>query len=125
MKLLDSLKRRAKALKTETAALFLAIRRRDTPLAAKLLGGMTVAYALSPIDIIPDFIPILGYLDELILLPFLIALTIKLIPAAIMEECRVQAVDLWAGGKPKRWLYAIPILLLWVLIAVIIVIHII
>lgn len=69
-----------------------------------------------PIDLVPDFIPVLGYLDDLIILPALIALTIKLIPVDILTQCRSEAKDLWGGGKPKRWYYSLPILLLWILI---------
>ena len=76
-----TLKDRAKQLKTDIPAVFLALRRRETPWYAKLLAGVTVGYALSPIDLIPDFIPVLGYLDDLILLPALVALTIRCVPA--------------------------------------------
>lgn len=109
-----NLAERAKAVKLYLPALFLAMRKRETPLAAKLLAGITVAYALSPIDIIPDFIPILGYLDDLIILPLLAALTIKLIPPQIMAACLDEAQGLWENGKPKKWYYAIPIILLWI-----------
>ena len=72
-------------------------------------------YALSPIDLIPDFIPLLGYLDDLILLPALAALTIRLIPKEILARCRRQAEGMWADGRPKRWYYAVPIVLVWLL----------
>ena len=75
-----------------------------------------MAYALSPIDLIPDFIPVAGYLDDLILLPALAALTIKLIPREIFEECRAQAEGMWANGKPKKWYYALPIIIFWLII---------
>jgi len=71
---------------------------------------------LSPIDLIPDFIPVLGYLDDVILLPALVALTIRLIPPSVLTQCREEAVELWADGKPKRWYYAIPIVLLWLVL---------
>ncbi|MDF2522017.1 MAG: hypothetical protein K0R84_2645, partial [Clostridia bacterium] len=90
------------------------------PWYAKLAAGVTVAYALSPIDIIPDFIPVLGYLDDLIILPLLILLSIKLIPKEIMEQALIEAQDLWKDGKPKMWYYGIPILILWLVLAVII-----
>ena len=110
------LKERAARLKTDIPALFLFLRRRETPLYAKLLAGITVAYALSPIDLIPDFIPVAGYLDDLILLPALAALTIKLIPREIFEECRAQSEGMWANGKPKKWYYALPIIIFWLII---------
>lgn len=110
------LKERAARLKTDIPALFLCLRHRETPWYAKLLAGITVAYALSPIDLIPDFIPVAGYLDDLILLPALAALTIKLIPREIFEECRVQSEGMWANGKPKKWYYALPIIIFWLII---------
>lgn len=116
-----SLKDRAKQLKTDIPAVFLALRRKETPWYAKLLAGVTVGYALSPIDLIPDFIPVLGYLDDLILLPALVALTVRCVPAQVMAECRAQAEGLWSSGKPKRWYYAVPIVLVWLLVAFLIV----
>ena len=109
------LKARANKLKLDLPAVLLAMKKKETPAIAKILAGVTVAYALSPIDLIPDFIPVFGYLDDLILLPALVALTIRLIPPAIFDECRAEAADLWAEGKPKKWYFAIPIALLWVL----------
>ena len=116
-----TLKDRAKQLKTDIPTVFLALRRRETPWYAKLLAGVTVGYALSPIDLIPDFIPVLGYLDDLILLPALVALTIRCVPAQVMGECRAQAEGMWSSGKPKRWYYALPIVLVWLLVAFLIV----
>ena len=72
------LKVRAKKLKTDIPALFLALKDDNTPIIAKIFAGITVAYALSPVDLVPDFIPVLGYLDDVILLPMLVVLTIKL-----------------------------------------------
>ncbi len=83
---------------------------------AKIIAGITVAYALSPIDLVPDFIPVLGYLDDVILLPALVALTLRLIPQQVMDRNRKQAEGLWEKGKPKKWDYAIPIVLFWILI---------
>lgn len=107
------LKARAKQLKTDVPAVFLALRHPDTPIAAKMLAAVTVGYALSPIDLIPDFIPVLGYLDDVILLPALVAWTVKLIPCNVMEQCRRQAQSLWQDGKPKKWYYALPIVCIW------------
>lgn len=116
-----SLKEKAKQLKTDIPAVFLALKDRKTPWYAKMFAFLTVAYALSPIDLIPDFIPVLGYLDDLIILPLLVALTIKFIPGEVFEEYRKQAQDLWQDGKPKRWYYAIPIVLVWAFIIFLIV----
>ena len=110
------IKRWAKELKTKLAALYLALRRKDTPLPAKLLAGLTVAYALSPIDLIPDFIPILGYLDDVLLLPALIALCIRLIPKAVFAECLEQSRTMWTDGRPKKWYFAALPVLIWVIV---------
>ena len=110
-----NLKERAKKLKTDIPAVFLAMKKKETPAVAKIVAGLTIAYALSPVDIILDFIPVLGYLDDVILLPSLAALAIRLIPAEVFEECRTEAKGLWGEGKPKKWYYALPIVLLWVL----------
>ncbi len=107
------LKEKAKQLKTKVAAVYLALKRKDTPLAAKIAAGVTIGYALSPIDLIPDFIPILGYLDDIIILPVLIALSLKLIPKKIMDECEAQALTMWQDGKPKKWYFALPIIAVW------------
>lgn len=111
-----SLKERAKRLKSEIPALYLALKRKETPAAAKIFAGITVAYALSPIDLVPDLIPVLGYLDDVILLPALAALTIKLIPKDVMEECRKESERMWEDGKPKKWYFALPIIAFWLII---------
>lgn len=117
-----TLKERAKQLKTDIPALFLALRRKETPLTAKLLAALAVAYALSPIDLIPDFIPVIGLLDDIIILPGLVALTIKYIPPDVFAECRKEAEGLWDDGKPKKWYYALPIAFIWLLLIGIVVI---
>ena len=114
------LKARAKQLQTDIPALLLALKDKKTPMLAKVLAGITVAYALSPIDLIPDFIPVLGYLDDVILLPILVALTIKFIPKEVLEENREKAKGMWQKGKPEKWYYAIPIIIVWILIIVLI-----
>ena len=111
-----SLKEKAKQLKIDIPAVFLALKDKKTPWYAKLLAALTVAYALSPIDLIPDFIPVLGYLDDLIILPALVALTIKGISGDVFAEYRNQAKDMWQDGKPKKWYYAMPIIFIWALI---------
>lgn len=115
------LKKRATALKTDIPAVFLALKAKETPLIAKIVAGITVAYALSPIDLIPDFIPILGYWDDVILLPALVSLTLKLIPPDVFATYREQAKGMWVDGKPKKWYYAIPIILVWALIVFLVV----
>ena len=75
-----------------------------------------MAYALSPIDLIPDFIPVIGYLDDIIILPLLAAVTIRFIPYDILEKSREQAAGIWQNGKPSKWYYAIPIVVFWILL---------
>lgn len=111
-----NLKDRAKKLKTDIPAVFIAMKKRETPLAAKIFASVTVLYALSPIDLIPDFIPVLGYLDDLIILPAMIALTVKLIPTAVFKQAQIESEGLWENGKPKKWYYALPIAAIWLLI---------
>ena len=108
-----NIKKKAKDIRNTVSALFLALKKKETPWYAKAAAGITVAYALSPIDLIPDFIPVLGYLDDLIILPLLAALAIKLIPPEVMKTCMIEAEGLWANGKPKHWYYAIPIVIIW------------
>ena len=109
-------KERARQLKTDIPAVFLSLKSKDTPLAAKILAGIIVVYALSPIDLIPDFIPVLGYLDDIVILPALIALTIRLIPKHTFEKFRKEAEGMWRSGKPKKWYFAIPIALVWLVV---------
>ena len=96
---LTTLHQRARQLKAETWALYLAARDPRTPWYAKLLVAGIVAYACSPIDLIPDFVPVLGYLDDLVLLPLGIAWALQLIPPAVLVECRVRAQDNHAGWE--------------------------
>lgn len=111
-----NLKERARKLKLELPTIFLSLKDKDTPIPAKILAAITIAYALSPIDLIPDFIPVLGYLDDIILLPLLVAMTIKFIPKKILEKNRQLAKGMWENGKPKKLYYAIPVLLIWLII---------
>lgn len=110
------LKVRAKKLKTDIPAIFLALKDNDTPFIAKVFAAITVIYSLSPIDMVPDFIPVLGYLDDVILLPMLVALTIKFIPQDVLERNRKQSEGMWQDGKPKKWYYAIPVIVIWIII---------
>jgi len=109
-----NLKERAKKLKTDVPAVFLSLKKKETPWYAKVAAAIVVVYALSPIDLIPDFIPVLVYLDDVIILPALIAMTIRLIPRSVLEKCRTQSQGIWQNGKPKKWYYAIPFVLAWV-----------
>ncbi|HBV68855.1 MAG TPA: hypothetical protein DEF04_12265 [Clostridiales bacterium] len=110
-----NLKERAKQLKIDIPAVFIALKKKETPMIAKIFAGITIIYALSPIDLIPDFIPVLGYLDDVIILPCLIALTVRLIPTDMFAECRIRAEGLWVNDKPKKWYFALPIVAIWLL----------
>lgn len=110
-----NLKARTNQLKIDIPAVFIALKHRETSVLAKILAGVTIIYALSPIDLIPDFIPILGLLDDIIILPLLITITIKLIPHELFEQYRQEAKGLWVDGKPKKWYYAIPFILIWLM----------
>ena len=112
----EQLRTRARHLKSETLALYLAARHPGTPWYAKLLVATVVAYALSPIDLIPDFVPILGYVDDLILIPLGITLAMKLIPPTIMSECRLRAQDIMATGRPISRVAGAVIICIWIIL---------
>jgi len=112
-----SWKERARALKRETYAVYLACRDSRVPWYGRVLAACIVGYAFSPIDLIPDFVPVLGYLDDLILIPLGIALLLKVIPSEVMAECREKAAVAMAGGKPKNWIAAGIIVAIWILLA--------
>ena len=115
MKRLAEWRRRAAELKSDIFALYLAARDPRVPWYAKGLAVMVTAYAFSPIDLIPDFIPVLGYLDDLVLLPLGIALTLRLIPSAVWAECRARARVEAAGRSRAGWVAAGVIVMLWLL----------
>ena len=118
MQILASLKARAGQLKTEVIALYLAARHPRTPWYAKLLIAAIVAYAVSPIDLIPDFIPVIGLLDDVLLLPLGIIVVLKMIPPSVMAECRARAsADTEMNTRSGR-IGAAVILILWVLLIV-------
>lgn len=114
-------KARARQLKHETCALYLVVCDRRTPWYAKLFATVVVAYAFSPIDLVPDFIPVVGYLDDLILVPLGVAIAIKMIPAQVMQECRQRAMQEFASGKPVNYVAGVLIALVWVWVLVTIV----
>ncbi|MDR6455365.1 YkvA family protein [Variovorax paradoxus] len=116
MTIFQRIKQWASRIKRDGVTLWFAYRHPGTPWFAKLLAAFVVAYALSPIDLIPDFIPVLGYLDDALLLPGLIWLNIRLIPADVLEECR-QRADLWMkeqGAKPRSIAGAVLVLAVWI-----------
>ena len=107
-------KAKARKLKLEVYALYIASKDRRVPWYARVVAIVVVAYAFSPIDLIPDPIPVLGYVDDLILIPLGIALVIKLIPAEVMQDCREKAALTMQAGKPKNWVAGGIIILIWV-----------
>lgn len=119
MALLETLRAWAHRLKRDGVTLWFAYRHPNTPLLAKALCVIVVAYALSPIDLIPDFIPVLGYLDDVILLPMLIWLAIQLVPEQVLEECRLKAAE-WMereGRKPRSQWGVVFVVMVWATVA--------
>jgi uncharacterized membrane protein YkvA (DUF1232 family) len=117
MPFLEELKQNAHRLKAETFALYLAARHHDTPWHAKLMVAAITAYAFSPIDLIPDFVPVLGYLDDLVLIPLGIALAIKMVPPSVLAECRAQAQETMKNGKPVSRVAGAVIVVIWLTLA--------
>ncbi len=115
MKLLERLKRWAGRLKVETYALYLAYRDPRVPWYARAFAALVVGYAFSPIDLIPDPIPVIGYLDDLILVPLGIALAIRMIPAEVLAECREKAREL--SKKPVNRVAAVVVVAVWLALA--------
>ena len=110
---LSSWRRRVKELQQEAYALYLACRDPRCPWYARVLAAAVVAYVLSPIDLIPDFIPVLGLLDDLILVPLGVLLVRRLVPAEVLEDCRVRAKEAIGRGRPVSWAGAAAILCVW------------
>ena len=103
------MRERAKQLKSDIPAVFMALKDKDTPIVAKIFAGLAVGYALSPID----FVPILGYLDDVIILPILITLAIKFIPENVWLRSKEKSKELWKNENPKKWYYSIPMIVIW------------
>ena len=103
---------KARELKAETHALYLAARHPQTPWYAKMFAAMIVAYALSPIDLVPDFIPVIGFLDDLVVIPLGIILARRMIPAAVLTECRARAAQS-VGAQPASRIAMLVVLLIW------------
>jgi len=116
-----SWKDRVKALKRETFTLYLACRHPRVPWYAKLLALLVVGYALSPIDLIPDFIPVIGYLDDLILIPLGLMLVIRMIPADVLAECRQKSEEIVDRVTQAGKIAAVVIVVIWILMAALIV----
>jgi uncharacterized membrane protein YkvA (DUF1232 family) len=114
----STLKERARQLKSEVHALYLAARHPHTPWYAKLCLVAIVAYVLSPIDLIPDFVPVLGLLDEVVLLPFAIRFAVRLVPDTVMAECRARASRQRTNGVGSGRVAAVLIVCVWLILIV-------
>src|SRR5919202_2664748 len=115
-------KQRVKQLKKETYAIYIACKDPRVPWYARVFAGFVISYAFSPIDLIPDVIPILGYLDDLVLVPLGIILVLKMIPPAVLAECRQKAEAAMGEGKPTNWIAAGVIVAIWLLLGILAVI---
>ena len=116
---IEGLKQRAKQLKLETHAIYLAYKDPRVPWYARIFAACVVGYAFSPIDLIPDPIPILGYLDDFILIPLGVVLALKMIPKEVMAECRERSQVIMLQGKPVNRITAIVIIAIWIIFAAI------
>lgn len=110
-------KERAGRLKKEVYALYLALRDPRTPWYGKAFAALVVAYAFSPIDLIPDPVPVLGYLDDLILIPLGVVLALKMIPPEVMDEARAESVEAFRDGKPVSTAGAVIVVAIWLALA--------
>jgi len=119
VKAIETWKQWARQLKMETYTLYLAYKDPRTPWYARLFAALVVGYAFSPIDLIPDFVPVLGYLDDLILVPLGAALVLRMIPPDVLAESRKKAKDVMSEDKPTNWAAAAVIIALWLLLAAI------
>jgi uncharacterized membrane protein YkvA (DUF1232 family) len=104
----------ARQLKAEVLALYYSLRDPRTPWYARIVGALVVAYAFSPLDLIPDFVPVLGYLDDLLLLPIGVWLTLRMIPPPVMAENRIRAQAALDEKRPVSWAAAVAVVLVWI-----------
>ena len=118
VKIIETWKQRAKELKVEVYAIYLAYKDPRVPLYARVFAACVVGYAFSPIDLIPDPIPVLGYLDDLVLIPLGVMLAIRMIPPNVLAECREKAREVMQQGKPVNRLAAVIIVVIWLLLGI-------
>lgn len=118
VKVFERLKQKSRHLKIEIYALYLAYRDPRVPWYAKAFVALVVGYALSPIDLIPDFIPVLGYLDDLVLIPLGVAVALKMIPEKVMDDCRIRSKELMNKKKPINRVAAVVIICIWLALIV-------
>ncbi len=110
---IENLKQKTRELKKEVFALYFALKDKRTPWYAKAFSALVLAYAFSPIDLIPDFVPVLGYLDDLVIIPAGIALALKMIPTNVMADARISSENHIQESKPLGWAGAVFIILIW------------
>lgn len=114
--ILKDLKQKVKLLKRESVVIYFALKDRRTPFLAKIFAAITVGYLLSPVDLIPDFIPVLGLLDDLVLVPLLITFTLKLIPEDLIKEIRVKVSS--DEKLAKQWYFALPVVAFYIVLII-------
>jgi uncharacterized membrane protein YkvA (DUF1232 family) len=117
MQVISGWKQRAKQLKTAVYVIYLVSKDPRVPWYTRILAACVIGYAFSPIDLIPDPIPVIGYLDDLVLVPLGIALVLKMVPAPVLSDCREQARSVMEQGKPTSWIAAGVIVVIWLLLA--------
>ena len=122
VKAFERLKQKSRHLKIEIYALYLAYRDPRVPWYAKAFVALVVGYAFSPIDLIPDFIPVLGYLDDLILIPLGVAVALKMIPEKVMEDCREKAQEIMRQGRPVNRMAAVVVIAIWLFLAALVIV---
>jgi uncharacterized membrane protein YkvA (DUF1232 family) len=116
-KMFDNLKNKARNIKQNVFILYLAYRDPRVPWHAKVFAILVVAYAFSPIDLIPDFIPVIGYLDDLVIVPLGISIAMRMIPESVLVDYRDQAEEIRKNGKPKNWITGMLFIAIWILLA--------
>jgi uncharacterized membrane protein YkvA (DUF1232 family) len=119
LRTIERWKQKLRHLKIEIYALYLAYRDPRIPWYAKAFVALVVGYAFSPIDLIPDFIPVLGYLDDLVLIPLGVAVAIKMIPEKVMDDCRIRAKEMMGKKKPINRIAAVVIICIWLMLIVV------
>ena len=118
LRTIERWKQKSRHLKIEIYALYLAYRDPRVPWYAKAFVALVVGYAFSPIDLIPDFIPVLGYLDDLILIPLGVVVALKMIPEKVMEDCRIRSKEVMSKKKPINRVAAVVIICIWLMLIV-------
>jgi len=118
LRTIERWKQKSRHLKIESYALYLAYRDPRVPWYAKAFVALVVGYAFSPIDLIPDFIPVLGYLDDLVLIPLGVTVALKMIPEEVMEDCRIRSKEVMSKKKPINRVAAVVIICIWLMLIV-------